>query len=269
MNKYKKLEKPGERNIKKILNYFKNKEFFDNFYNKNLELTKNDIKNSVKNDLLIIHTINNIEEIDKVVNCLVKRLREWYELYCPEFSNKIENHHKFVELILRKNKKQLLAEINMRESMGADLSKDNLKPLMELAEKIDALYGLREDLEKYLEKLMNDTCPSMKAITGSLIGAKLLEHAGSLKKMVEFPASTIQILGAEKALFRHMKNKKSKPPKYGILFQHPLIQKSKNKERGKVARMLADKISIAVKVDYFKGEFIGDKLRKELERKFK
>ena len=109
----------------------------------------------------------------------------------------------------------------------------------------------------------------MTAITGVSIGAKLLEHAGSLKRLAEMPASTIQLLGAEKALFRHIKNKKNLCPKYGLLHEHPFITQSKKKSHGKIARALADKIAIAVKVDYFKGKFIGDKLRKELEKKIK
>jgi len=96
--------------------------------------------------------------------------------------------------------------------------------------------------------------------------AKLIALAGNLKKLVEFPSSTIQLLGAEKALFRHMRTG-AKAPKHGIIHEHPIV--SKAKEKGKAARAVADKISLAVKVDYFKGKFIGDKLRKELEEKFK
>ena len=107
-------------------------------------------------------------------------------------------------------------------------------------------------------------------IAGITIAAKLISHAGSMKRLVEMPASTIQVLGAEKALFRHMRNKRRNlPPKHGIIHEHQLIQKSNSKMHGKAARALADKLSIAVKIDYFKGKFIGDKLKKELVDKFK
>ena len=114
---------------------------------------------------------------------------------------------------------------------------------------------------------MDELCPNTKAVCGVLTGAKLIEHAGSLKRLSEMPASTIQILGAEKALFRHMKTG-AKPPRHGIIVHHPLIAKAPEKIHGKIARALADKISIASKVDYFQGKFIGDKLKKELEDKF-
>jgi nucleolar protein 56 len=97
---------------------------------------------------------------------------------------------------------------------------------------------------------MDELCPNIKAVCGTLLAAKLIEHAGSLKRLSEMPASTIQILGAEKALFRHMKTG-AKPPRHGIIINHPLIAKASEKMHGKVARGLSDKISIASKIDYF------------------
>ncbi|MBW2983558.1 NOP58 family protein [Candidatus Woesearchaeota archaeon] len=256
--------------LKKILQSLKNKKYFREFYKNNLVLTKQKIKQAVSDDLFIIQTISNIEEIDKVANTLVKRLREWYSYYLPEFSKSIQSHEKFVELILKKSKNELLKEIRIKkeESMGAELSKDDTKPIMALADQLKDLYQLKEKQKEYLENVMKRVCPNLLAIAGPLIGAKLIQHAGSLKHLVEFPASTVQLLGAEKALFRHMKTG-ARPPKYGLIYSHQLIAQAKKKEQGKVARGLADKISICVKVDYFKGEPIGDKLRKQLEKKFK
>jgi len=99
-----------------------------------------------------------------------------------------------------------------------------------------------------------------------LIGAKLLEHAGSLKRMAEMPSSTIQILGAEKALFRHLKTG-SRPPKYGVLLGHSIVQQMPKAKQGKAARVLADKISLAVRIDYFKGEFRGEQLLLDVKKK--
>jgi len=234
-----------------------------------IAITKNKIKNSVKQDTLVIQAINNIDELDRVANTLIKRLREWYELYLPEFSKKLRDNEKFVELILKKKKTELLKEINIsrKKSMGADLNETDIKPIKELAKTITSLYTLRKSQSDYLELIIKKTYPNMYAITGSQIGAKLISFAGSFEKLAKFPASTIQLLGAEEALFRHLKTG-AKSPKYGILHEHPLVTKARASERGKVARALGDKISIAVKVDFFKGKFIGDKLRKQLEAKF-
>jgi len=268
-SRYKNLFKPEGNELKDILNYFKKKQFFNEFYNKNIQLTKKQVKDSVNEDNFIINTINNIEELNKVTNTLVRRLREWYGLYLPEFTKELTDNEKFVELIQRKSKKQLLSEINVKlgDSMGAEFSNADLKPIMNLATEITKLYNLKESHELYLDRIMTRICPNMIAITGGLIGAKLVEHARSIKHLSELPASIVQLLGAEKALFRHLKSG-AKSPKYGVIFDHPLISKAKRSDKGKVARALADKIAIAIKVDYFKGKFVGDTLRKGLEKRF-
>ena len=232
--------------------------------------TKRKVRESVSKDNLIIQAINSIDEADKAANILAKRLREWYSFYLPEFSGTVASHEKFVELIQKKPKKVLLKEINLSEgsSMGADLEKDDLNAVMELAKGLEKLYNLKEVQAKYLEKAMNSFCPNITAIAGSLIAAKLIALAGSLKKLSLFPSSTIQILGAEKALFRHLKTG-ARSPKYGILHEHPLISQAKKSEHGKIARLLADKLAIAAKVDFFKGKFIGDKLKKDIDRRVK
>jgi len=260
--KYKNLKKPEGKELQKILGVFKDNEYFKGFYEGNLRVAKKAIKDSVKDDLLIMQAVSNIGEIEKSINTLVKRLREWYALYNPELENSLKEQEKFVELVIQGKEKKV------KDSMGADFSKEELEPMLILAKEVKGLFELRVKQEKYLEKLMKKVCPNVLAITGAAIGAKLVEQAGGLKNLMLFPASTIQLLGAEKALFRHMKSK-SRAPKYGFLFQHPLISKNPKEKHGKIARALADKISIAVKVDYFKGKFIGDKLLKEIEGKFK
>ncbi len=254
------------KKISALVNFLKTKR--EELYNINLLQTKIKVRESVNEDFLIIQTINNLEEINKAINMLSKRLREWYELYNPEFSRSLEAHEKFVELILKKDKEALLKEIDLKKelSMGADFKESDLKPIKNLASQIKSLFELKTKQEKYLESMMETYCPNITAIAGPSIAAKLLEHAGSLLKLAEFPSSTVQLLGAEKALFRHMKTG-AKCPKYGVIINHPLV--SKAKEKGKASRALADKLSIAAKVDLFKGEFIGDQLLKGLEERFK
>ncbi len=269
LSKYKNIKKPERGELENILAFFKKIEYFKGFYEGNLWLTKKAIKDSVREDLFIIQAISSIREVDKSINILIKRLREWYGWYNPEFENSIENQEKFVELVLKKSKKELLKEIKVseKECMGAEFSKGELEPVLSLAKEVSELYDLRKKQESYLEKLMKKVCPNLLAITGTTIGAKLIEQAGGLKSLMLFPASTIQLLGAEKALFRHMKTN-AMAPKYGFLHEHPLIAKNPRELHGKIARALADKISIAVKIDYFKGEFIGDKLLNGLNLKF-
>jgi len=268
-SRHKNAEEPGNDELKKILLCFRDKKFLETFYSRNIEITKSGIKNSVREDILVIQAINSTDDIDKTTNLLAKRLREWYELYNPEFSRSIENHEKFAEEILEKEKAELLKELKIspEDSIGADLSQEDLEPLRSLVHQMYDLYQLRKNLVEYISSSMDVFCPNLKAVCGAITGAKLIEHAGSLKRLSEMPASTIQVLGAEKALFRHMKTG-SKPPRHGVIVHHPLIAKSADKMHGKIARALSDKISIAAKVDYFRGKFIGDKLKEELEKKF-
>ncbi len=235
---------------------------YKQFYEINLKETKIKIKESVKFDNFIIQAINNIDELNRTSNTLVKRLREWYELENPEFSRKVSAHEKFVELVVKGD------EEKTDDSMGAVLTEEDKEPIIELAKEIEKMYLFKQKQEEYIEKIMKKNCPNITAVAGANIGARLMSLAGGMKRLIFFPASTVQLLGAEKALFRHMKTG-AKPPKHGIIHEHPIVSKVGKREKGKASRALADKISLASRIDYFKGEFIGDKLREELEERFK
>ncbi len=143
----------------------------------------------------------------------------------------------------------------------------HVNEIVKLSEEVLKLYKLRKKHEEYLQKVMQKYCPNLLELAGITTGAKLIELAKSLKRLAMLPASTIQLLGAEKALFRHIKTG-SRSPKYGVIFQHPLIQKGKRNERGKIARSLADKLSLCCRLDYFKGEFKAKEYKEKLEKKF-
>jgi nucleolar protein 56 len=235
---------------------------------KNILLAKKLVRESVNSDLSVINAINNIEELQKIQNVLSKRLREWYSLYFPELDKKFPDHEEYIEHVLKNDKHKLLKEFKVDECMGAELSHDEVKELMKLAEKIKQLFEEQRHLTSYLEKTVKEHYPNINAVAGASIGAKLMRGAGSLKKLAMMRSSTIQLIGAEKALFRHIKTG-ARPPKYGYLLQHNLVQSGKKDDRGKIARALADKIFIAARLDYFKGKFMGDELLKEVEVKFK
>lgn len=241
---------------------------FKKLFEQSIKDTKQKIRESVTKGQLIAFTVAEIEDLDKVCNILVKRLRDLYSFYNPEFSRDMSDNEKFSELIIKRSKKELLRELKVKDSMGADLEKVDVDSIIEFAKQINNLYHFRAKQVDYLESEMKKICPNLQAVAGTLLGAKLIHKAGSFKRLMFMPASTIQVLGAEKALFRHMITG-AKPPRHGLIINHPLISGAKQSEHGKRARGLADKISIAVKVDYFKGEFIGDQLRKELDGKFK
>ena len=139
------------------------------------------------------------------------------------------------------------------------------KEFNELGKNADALKEERKHLQEFIEKEMNLEMPNFTLLATPIIGAKMLSTAGSKKKLALIPGSTMQLLGAEKALFNHLKNKrKTKPPKHGHLFNHPLIQSLQREKRGKAARTLAGKLCIAARRDFFTGKLSVD-TQKELD----
>ena len=240
---------------------------FNYLWKSNLDQTRADLAASVGTDQLLSAAVHAIDDELIVQNMLAKRLREWYEWHLPEFSHAIASHEAFARLIVEKSKPQLLTQLNRKDSMGAEFDEKDLQPVLDLARELSSLNLLAGKHAKYIEATMAVYAPNLVAVAGSLIGAKLLARAGSLKRLAELPSSTIQLLGAEKALFRHLINKKSRPPKHGLIHEHAYVNKSKNP--GKAARELAAKIAIAAKVDYFHGAFIGDELKGKLDARSK
>lgn len=225
----------------------------------NLSLTKENIRNSVTQDVLLMSAGTALESLQKVANNLSEKLREWSVLYNPELSRTVKDDSEFAEKIISSKRD--------KTTMGGSLSAADLSALQSFAKNLQLVFSEIKTLDCYIENTLKQLCPNTLAVAGKSLSVKLLIFAGGLKRLSEMPSSTIQVLGAEKALFRHIKQK-SKSPKFGILFTHPLVQKSR-KLQGKIARALADKISIAAKVDFFKGDFIGDQLKKQLETRFK
>ncbi len=265
-----KMDKPDKKNIQKILANLKNRDFFEEFYTTNLELTRQSIRKSVTADILVIQTVNALEELDIIINKRAKIIREWYEWHNPETSRAIPEHDAFARAIVAKSKEELFADHNIlaENSLGAPFEQKNIEPILELAHRLISDFETRESLKKYLEAVMEGHYPNITRVATVSIGAKLISCAGSLQRLSELPSSTVQILGAEKALFRHLKTG-AKMPKHGVIVHHPLISQTPLKLHGKVARSLSDKISIAAKVDYFKGNFVGDTLKESLINKFK
>ena len=258
---------PLERSMK-ALEHFKDKKYFPELYARNASLSKKAVRSSVSENDMITQAISNIIELDRTCNLLSKRLREWYGLYFPELSQQVFSNDRFVEMVINKTKDELASELKVKETMGAELKERDVLEMLQLATQINSLGELRKAHEAYLDQIMGEFCPNLKELAGVTIGAKLLELAKGLKNLALLPASTIQLLGAEKALFRHIKTG-ARSPKYGVLINHPLVQNCKHEDKGKVARALADKLSMCARLDYFQGEFKAPEYKKELEGRFR
>ena len=235
-------------------------------------------------DTIIIQIIETLDILKKSINLFSTRLREWYGLYFPELTDKeVEDNILLVKLIsiLGKRENYTFGTIKENfafndefikdlvkkasESMGANIE---LNSIQGFANQILSFDSYRQELENYLDELMEKSAPNLNSIVGSLIGAKLIAKAGSLKKLAFMPASRVQLLGAEKALYRFLKTGE-KRPKHGLIFQWKQIRGSRAHLRGKISRIIAGKIGLASKVDYFSGDFIGDVFSREVEEKIR
>jgi nucleolar protein 56 len=209
----------------------------------NIRLAKKQVEMAVTPDSQIIAAVEAIDDIDETTNILAERLKEWYLLSLGETDLK---------------GKELAVHITGTKKLDAD-------PIESLASSILGLYESRSCIEENLKRRMQETAPNLTNVAGYLLGARLLSIAGSLPKLASMPSSTVQVIGANNALFKHLKGK-APSPKHGVIFRHPLINFAPRKLRGKIARAVASKISLASRYDCFSGEVAGN-LLKDLEKK--
>lgn len=240
---------------------------------------------SEKLDLHLVQAVNTLDEIDEIINTISTRIREWYGLHFPELDYLLQNIITYANIVRdagsRENiTKELLSQLEIPEkkieliqqaiskSQGGDLTVESSESLKILASEVIKLSELRTNLSNTIENLMEILAPNLKNILTAIIGARLIAKAGSLLRLAQMPSSTIQIIGAEKALFRALKTG-TRPPKHGLIFQHPSVNSAPKWQRGKIARALSSKIAIAVRIDvYRKGALdnsLLDKLTKRIE----
>lgn len=213
---------------------------------------------SKSEDKHLIQAINSIDEIDESISKLIERIREWYALYFPEM-DVIKNNETYVRLIAENKTKEKIIEAKpdvflIDSDYDEEINQSDLDIMNNYANSIYELQKSRKSIENYIEDKMESLAPNLKLLVGASLGAKLISHAGGLKRLAIYPSSTVQIMGAEKALFRHLKSG-DRPPKYGLIYQHPQIRGAKWWNRGKIARMLASKISLACRKDIFTKDF--------------
>ena len=216
-------------------------------------------KESASEDKHLIQAINTIDEIDESISKQIERIREWYALYFPEM-DVIKNNETYIKLISQNKTKEEIINAKPEAFPGdiidleEDINPKDIEIMNNYANSIYEMQQTRKNLEEYVDFKMQDIAPNLRLLVGSSLAAKLISHAGGLKRLAVYPSSTVQIMGAEKALFRHLKSG-DRPPKYGLIYQHPQVRGAKWWNRGKIARMLAGMISHAARRDVFTKTF--------------
>ncbi|KAM7327330.1 LOW QUALITY PROTEIN: hypothetical protein ACRRTK_013697 [Alexandromys fortis] len=252
-------------------------------------------------DNMIIQSISLLDQLDKDINTFSMRVREWYGYHFPELVKIINDNATYCRLAqfignrreLNEEKLEKLEELTMdgakakaildasRSSMvqspatcircflGMDISAIDLINIESFSSRVVSLSEYRQSLHTYLRSKMSQVAPSLSALIGEAVGARLIAHAGSLTNLAKYPASTVQILGAEKALFRALKTR-GNTPKYGLIFHSTFIGRAAAKNKGRISRYLANKCSIASRIDCFSEvptSVFGEKLREQVEER--
>ena len=243
-----------------------------------------------KNDNHIIQAIATLDHLDKAINTFSMRVREWYSWHFPELIKIVSENQQYARLALFIGDKKTLSDDRLHElaavvnddaniaqsiidaarvSMGQDMSQSDMDNISAFAERVVRLSAYRKSLYSYLVSKMGVVAPNLAALIGEVVGARLISHAGSLTNLSKYPASTVQILGAEKALFRALKTK-GNTPKYGLIYHSSFIGRAGQKNKGRISRFLANKCSIASRIDNFSEApttKFGEALRQQVEER--
>ncbi|KAJ3260938.1 snoRNP complex protein nop56 [Chytriomyces hyalinus] len=245
-----------------------------------------------RSDNMIIQAINLLDQLDKDVNTFSMRVREWYGWHFPELVKVVNDNYQYarccklignkanlteealpeLEAILNQDAikaKQVISAANA--SMGTDLSEIDFTNIEAFADRVISLTEYRTRLHGYLVSKMHQVAPNLSALIGEMVGARLISHAGSLTNLCKYPASTVQILGAEKALFRALKTR-GNTPKYGLIYHSTFIGRAATKNKGRISRILANKCSIASRIDCFLEKptsKYGEVLKAQVEERLK
>ncbi len=223
----------------------------------------------ISRDKSLVQAIRHLDNLIEISNLLSERLHEWYGMHFPELAD-LAHDEKYALLIARHGDREgIIDELNLDiQSVGADFDPDDMRAVQDLADTLCRIYDDRANTEEYITSLVEALCPNMCAILGGPLSARLISLSGGLERLASLPSSTLQLLGAEKAMFRHLRSGKN-PPKHGVIYQYPDLRNAPYWQRGNIARALAGKVLIAAKVDQYKGDFCGDRLNEELKARIK
>ncbi len=235
-----------------------------------------------RRDLSAMQAVRSIDDLDHAKNVLHTRVLEWLKLNFPEMD--LQNEELVCKIVAIFGKKEnfeyttladVAGEVKAAElielsekSFGAEITTEDSEALKELAASTLNLFETRGKIEKYTSNLAKEAFPNLSYLLDPLLAARLVTIAGGLERLAKMPASTIQLLGAEKALFKHLR-RGTKPPKHGIIFQSPLVRNAKEGNRGKMARTLGAKLALAARADFYTGNFIAEKLKQSMEKREK
>ncbi|PSH02285.1 MAG: hypothetical protein BRC26_01325 [Nanohaloarchaea archaeon QH_8_44_6] len=236
---------------------------------KALEKTREKLKENKNRDRFMMKAVEFLDESSKNFNAEMERFRDLYSLHFPELEKEITKDEQLIKILsdsINRNDLDPFSEM-AESSTGSPLEPADEKILEKMYSNLKKKVELRAELEEYVEEIVEDEMENLGALLGPLLTARIVSLAGGLEELARKPSSTIQMLGAEKALFRYLKGEGT-PPKHGVIFQHKFVNSLPEDERGKMARFLANKAAMAARLDQYGEKFKGDQLREECQEKY-
>jgi len=241
---------------------------------------------SDKIDMMVVQAVALLEDLDKEINKYAMRAKEWYGWHFPELAKTINDNTAYAKIVLAMKTRFAARETDFSDfleeediqkvrdaamiSMGTEIAEEDVENICKLCSEVVESSKYREQLSAYLSSRMQTIAPNLTTMVGEQIGARLIQKAGSLLTLAKYPSSTVQILGAEKALFRALKQRQA-TPKYGILYNAQLVAKAPQANKGTMSRVLAAKTSLSARIDSF-GESDsapGQEYRNKVEARLK
>lgn len=239
----------------------KNDEEFNEYMSSfGMSASSSRLKRIITKDLVIVQASNSLESLNKFLNILTEHFKEWFWLNYPEHRGENES---IIRNIIKHGARENFPDYT--GSYGIDFDEKDRKVIREFAQEIEHLMELKKSKEAYLKQLAKEVAPNISGLVGEIMASRLIASAGSLEKLAQMPASTLQLLGAEKALFRHLRNRNAKPPKYGMLYESSYVNNAPFEKKGKVARIVASQLSKAAKIDFYSKRDDSKKMKDEME----
>lgn len=233
-----------------------------------LEATREELS-EVDREKHLVKAVKMLDSIEGSITEKEERFKDWYSLHFPEFIDEIEDIEHIIKILdSGVEKSELEAFKEMAEnSKGSEMTEKEEKIIQTVLNNLQSDINARSDLENYIEDLVKEEMPNLDKILGTFLAARMIALTGGLEEMAKKPASTVQMLGAEKALFRYLRGNGS-PPKHGVLFEHEYVNQLPEEQRGKMARFMANKAVMAARVDCYSDKDKGSKFRGEIREKY-
>jgi nucleolar protein 56 len=232
--------------------------------------TREELESSVEKDQLLVKAVKQLDQLRNDFRGEMEKLRDWYSLHFPELEEELTEDDEFLNILEKfgVDRSEIEPFTEMADkSTGSDLEEPDRKMIEEMVSTLASMKETRENLKDYVEKGAKEEFGNLSGLLGPVLATRLVSLAGSLEELAKKPSSTVQVLGAEKALFRYLHGEGS-PPKHGVLFHHDFVKSLPEERRGKMARFMANKAVMAARLDQYGDKDKSKELRDEASERY-